>query len=196
MSLARVAPLSDRDRRALRVGVLGIFTLWTLLRGIPAIVAWTRLERASTRQLLGEVEAHRRVLTNGVGIEREADQLRATWEAVHVRLLAAPNTAALLGGAAGVVSGWAEQARLTLGELATDRVDTLSLPMVVGWVRLTGEGDLESVVDLLQRIEHGTSDARIGQLRIEALDARAGGSAGRLHVEVRVGMPGIIGETP
>jgi len=181
--------LSDRDRRALLMGVIVIVPvlLWVgAVRPYRSALSDVRERIASERSLLAREQA---LIENSDDVP---DQLRAAAAGADRalrRLVDAPNATAAEAEVTDYIEMSASKSRVLLEEirgLAPGRRE--SHPEGIQPIRLavSGESDLSGVANLLRRIEEGTMLLRVNELSIEpkversaATDSRRSTTAAR-----------------
>jgi Type II secretion system (T2SS), protein M len=179
---ALVDRLSDRDRRAL---LMGVAVIVPVLLWVGAVRPWrnalldVRERVASERSLLAREQA---LVAN---TDDMPDQLRAAaagTERALRRLVDAPNLTAAEAEVTDYIEASASKSRVLLEEIrgvVPGRRE--SHPAGIQPIRLavSGESDLNGVANLLRRVEEGTMLLRVNELSIEPKVERSASAGSR-----------------
>jgi type II secretion system (T2SS) protein M len=183
----KLARLSGRERRTLRIGTAAIVSLIAFSRGFPAWSTWRR----DTAIAAGELTAEARRAESSVG---RAAALGDTLAARQRRFLAlAPavlsgdSPALAAGTLADLVSGAAANAGVRLGSIQP-RGDTASRGMFTPVaIRASGVGDVRGVMRLLVTLEAGPTLLSVRELAITQPEPAAGADrAEQLRIDLLI----------
>lgn len=184
----RSIALSDRDRRAVRIGVLAIAMMLVLTRGFPAIRSWNAERQQSAIELATQAAA----LRNSLAVLGERkDSLgahRQLLERMGVSAIAHGSVSAATAALAERVGDLADTANVMMGALQltadTSRNPTYFFPV---HARFDGETDIRGLSKFLTLLERGRALIIVRSLSVTPLDLAATyETAERLRVEMLV----------
>ena len=177
--------VAARDRRALLIGVLGVFAALALSRGAPMYAGWLEESIAERREAQAEV-AHGRALISHADAARESTIVRGRrLIGVAPAILIGETVNAAGATLAGILSGAAAQSGVKLGTVQL-RSDSLSHGAFtrVG-ARVDATGDIRGVMQMLALLETGPTLLRVRSFGIAQSDVSAGDDRTEaLHVEI------------
>jgi len=155
--LPRVLPrvASQRDRRALLVGAVTVFTVVALSRGLPARSSWQRRVREDARVSRTEAARARALLGIGKAIEDSLAARDERFMALAPKLLGGESPAAAGATLAGLLSGAAASSGVRVGavQIRPDTASTGAFMRVS--VRADATGDIRGVTKMLSALERG-----------------------------------------
>ncbi|MGH7467663.1 MAG: hypothetical protein ACRENP_06705 [Longimicrobiales bacterium] len=162
--------LSDRDRRAIRIGLL-------ILLPAMGYVAAFKPYRAALLDTRDRVAAERKLLERELALLADKDSLPISLATAHSsvkraesRLVKAANLTSAENRVTELLEQIAELSRVLLQEVrsvAPDRDEKSPAGMQLLRLAVRGESDLEGVVTYLQRIEQSPLLLRVRELTIE-----------------------------
>jgi hypothetical protein len=168
------APISPRDRRALRLAAA--VSVGALAWAFGVMPAW-RTYQDAREQLATE----RRMLAREVGLLAASERVIAAAAeggrreaAVVPRLFVAPTVDVASAALAGYLQEQADDAGVTVTQLSPPVEPGGRLPTGPVAVRIEGRGDLETVLTLLRELERGPK-----LVHLDSIDIAAGGRAER-----------------
>ena len=166
--------LSKRDRRALEIGGAVILLLVAGTRGLPWVAMWSTSVQVSSQLMVARA-------TRAEAVVREIPAIRAHLKARSTELLAlAPrllggrSAASASGTLAGLISGAATTAGLSVGavNITVDSASSHGFFSVRARVQLTG--DVAGLAHLLRSLEGGPVLLRVREMTISQQDPGAG----------------------
>lgn len=186
--------VSDRDRRALTLGVLLMVATIAGVRGVPAIRQWSDTAVASAREVVAEAERARRGV---LGANLLADTMHVRSErfvALAPALLDGTNAATAGATLASIVSGAAAASDAKLGSVQV-RTDTAARDSSGGTpraftrvaVRASLTSDVRGLARFVLALERALTLLSIDELSIAQTEPAADGTRPEiLHVEIAV----------
>ena len=172
-ALAPQPRLSQRDRRALLVGVLSIVAMAIVSRGLPAWRAWRHDAQQQATVAIAELSRAEALLRSRRTL---ADSLAARGERFAAQVpefLSGKSPAAAGATLAGLVSAAATDAGVELGSVEV-RPDSLGSGEVTRVsVRASATGDVRGVMNMLAMLESGPELLAIRALKIDQPDPGA-----------------------
>jgi hypothetical protein len=178
---------SQRDRRALLVGAITVFTMMALSRGLPAWSAWQRRVREDARVSRAGAERARALLGIHGAIEDSLAARDERFVALAPKLLGGESPTAAGATLAGLVSGAAAGAGVRLGavEIRPDTAGPGAFTRVA--VRADATGDIRGVTKMLAALERGPTLLAIRSFSIDQPEpAAASDRMEALHVTLEV----------
>lgn len=168
------ARLSPRDRRVLMIGVATCLMLVAGIRGVPALVSWTRAARDNAAQLRAEVVRASNGVASGHATRDSAAARNARYLALTPRLLAGETTAGAGGSLASLVTGAAAAANVRLGsvQIRADTVRGATFTAVTLRADLTG--DISGLTSMLAALERGHTLLAVRELSITQPEPASG----------------------
>jgi hypothetical protein len=169
----RVASLSPRERRVVKVGVTVVALALVVGRVVPAWIAWVGAERERAAHATERLDEAREAVRN---LDSARDTLRARNErylALAPVLVGGPSAASAGASLAVLVSGNAAAAGLELGTLrvTTDTARETVFARIA--VRGDARGDIRGATAMLLALERGPVLLSVRQLSISQLDVGA-----------------------
>lgn len=159
--------LSERDRRALYIGLMSVSVLIVLSRGVPLWLMWTRAAQEDARAATMELSrakalmSARRILADS--LSARGDRLVSVMPA----FLAGTSPEAAGATLAGIISQAAADSRVEMSSMEV-RADSLGTGEVARVsVRAVASGDVSGVMEMLAAIGGGPELLAVRSLRID-----------------------------
>jgi len=185
--------LAERDRRALRWGVVASLLVVAVAAALPVARRWGERE--------SQIITQREALSRWRGIAAAESLLAAGVEARSMRLmsfvqrpLGAPSTALVSASLQSLLQRYADESQLTVSELnVAGEQDSLATTLPMLPATLVALGDIYAVADLLMRLQGGSAMLDVRALTVQVNPARASTGGGELlQVTVQVHAPYVI----
>ncbi|MDQ3674131.1 MAG: type II secretion system protein GspM [Gemmatimonadota bacterium] len=164
---ALLARLSPRERRVVLGGAaLSAASLVLVLAVLPFSGRWSAREDAiaAKRQQLARLTA---VVGSGSSVQRAVDSLRAERGSSTGRVVRGATPALAAAKLQELLRDYAEASKVDIGDVdvggnpTTDSTGLAAIP-----VRLTADGDVNGLTELLWQIEHGEKLLIVDELRV------------------------------
>lgn len=164
-----LAPSSDRDRRALLIGITVILGVLGLSKGVPRWMAWRADLREAAEVATGQLALVRGALMSLPATLDTAEARVAQLRAFSGQLLVVRDDAEAARQVRGLVEEAARVAGIVL-EVTEVTSDSTRRPTGRITIRARGAGDVVGVKDFLLRLEGGGRFVSVRNLSIETRD--------------------------
>lgn len=167
-------PLSERDRRALRLGAMALAPalVWFLLAA-----PYLRAVREADRRLAAQRVLLRQELSLLAAATTYPDSFRdgaSRLLAVMPRLFRPPNDDGVAGAeVTGYIGRLARESRVFVARIEPMRAEAAETGVLRLPVRVGGEGDLEGLLTFLRSLRAGEKLVHVTALRIDSPEARS-----------------------
>ena len=165
--------LSSRDRRTLGVGAVAVLGIVGVGRGVPALNRWQSAEMAAA----AETREQLLVARAGEWSQQEvADSARARsrrLDAIRARLIKAPTAEAAAASLASLAQRVAADQNVDVLSIALKPDSVVRSNLTRVQVRVSAEGDVRSLLDLLYALETHTVPLSVRELAVAPSDPLA-----------------------
>jgi type II secretion system (T2SS) protein M len=165
--------LSARDRRTLLVGVSVVGALFTLGRGVPALMQWQRSTRAEATSVISDLRAAQAGARLMPVLRDSLRSRQARLVSLDSGILRGPTSSAAAAGLASKLEELADDASVKVSAMQLQADSTGAGALFQVGVRMTSVGDIYGLLALLRAIEAGTTLLSVRDLAVTQPDPMA-----------------------